>query len=364
MNKTRTARMNADWDTENLHIMADVRQAAESGLPWQRLNGARVLVTGATGLIGSLAVKTMLYRAQRDGSRITVLALARSRDKFHSVFGHLETSLADGSLCPVIHDVRQPLPAGLAPDFIIHAASVTSSAEMLQRPVDTIMTCMAGTRHVLELAQGCGAACVFLSSLETYGRLDHVKAMESDAGYLDVSLPRNSYPLSKRLAENLCVAYHHQYGTRCMCARLTQTFGPGVTWNDGRVFAQFARAVICGQDIILHTPGKTTRDYLYTADAVTGILAILLKGEGGEIYNLSNEDAYVSIYEMAELFAGQGEHTRVVVRENPDEQKKYLGELHISLDNTKLDILHRFARTPLPAMVDSLLNYMREQQPH
>ena len=356
--------MNTCWGTEHPLIVQDLQSlAGNPALPWHKLRGRSILVTGATGLIGTLLVKALLYACERQELGLQVQAVFRSRDKADAAFGGMRPFMESGALKLIRGDVREPLPEGLAPDYIIHAASVTSSREMLERPVDTITTTMDGTRNVLELARACGAAsCVFLSSLEVYGKLQKEKLAETDSGYLDVSVPRNSYPISKRAAENLCVCYAHQYGMNVNVARLTQTFGPGVSYQDGRVFAQFARSVIEGRDIVLLTKGGTKRDYLYTADAAAGILGILLNSERCGIYNVSNEDSYISILEMAELFCQFNPNCHVRIEENEERSKQYLDEIHISLDNSRLNSLFPFPRTPLRTQVARLLEYMKTFQ--
>lgn len=122
---------------------------------------------------------------------------------------------------------------------------------------------------------------------------------EDKQGYIDPMQVRSSYPIAKRAAESLCHAYAKEYGIPAKTARLAQTFGAGVTEDDNRVFAQFARNVLAGHDIVLHTTGELSRCYCYTIDAMEAILYILLKGEDGEAYNVANESTYISIIDMA-----------------------------------------------------------------
>ena len=141
-----------------------------------------------------------------------------------------------------------------------------------------------------------------MSSLEYYGQnFDDKIITEEVQGYVDNTAARSSYPLGKRAAEYLCAAYSQQYGVNVKIARLTQTFGAGVAADDNRVFAQFARSIICETDIVLHTKGDSAKPYCYTIDCVSAILYILLKGNNGEAYNVANSETYISIREMAEF---------------------------------------------------------------
>ena len=101
----------------------------------------------------------------------------------------------------------------------------------------------------------------------------------------------------------MCVAYLKEYGVPVKIARLAQTFGAGILPNENRVFAQFAKSVIHGENIILHTKGLSEGNYCYTRDCMTGLLTILLKGKDGEAYNVSNPNSHATIVDMAKMVA-------------------------------------------------------------
>lgn len=194
--------------------------------------------------------------------------------------------------------------------------------------------------------------------MEVYGNTEKEYVDETESGYVNLTSVRNCYPLSKRLAENLCIAYHAQYQVPVKIARLTLTFGPGIPKTDCRVFAQFARSALTDKDIVLHTYGTTKRDYLYTADAVRGVFRILLLGKEAEAYNLSDSNSYITIRELAELTRSFNPKIKVVVDVNPEQAKKYAGEVHIRLNNSKIDTLNRFERVPIKEMVDRLIRHL------
>lgn len=350
----------ADWGREHPLVREDLSSIAEdSGIPWESMRGCSILVTGATGLIGSLLVKALLYRAEHFDMPLTVIALSRNREKALQCFANQRSLVERGYLRLEQGDVTEPLSDALRADYILHAASVTSSVEMISNPVGTIMTAIEGTRHVLELARRSQCrSCLFFSSMEVYGVTENEYVDETESGYVDLAGVRSCYPLSKRLAENLCVAYHAQYQVPVKIARPTLTFGPGIPKNDCRVFAQFARSVLANQDIVLHTHGTTKRDYLYTADAVRGVLRILFLGKDAEAYNLSDSNSYITIRELAELTRSFNPRVNVVVDVDPEKAKKYAGEMHICLNNSKIDTLNRFERVPIKEMLDRLIRYL------
>ena len=152
-----------------------------------------------------------------------------------------------------------------------------------------------------------------------------------------------------------------EYDIPVNVVRLTQTFGRGVDYNDGRVFAEFARCVIEKRDIVLHTKGETRRNYLYTQDAVNAILTVLIKGKNGEAYNAANEDTYCSIYDMAQMFAKRCAHGEIKVRIEIEDESKYgfAPVLKMNLDATKLKSLGWEAAVGLEDMFHILIQDMR-----
>lgn len=301
-------------------------------IPWDKLSGKTVLVTGATGLIGYTLVNGLLYANRRKGLDVTVVALVRDEKRARKRFGEEADELifAVGSV--------EDLPEFDGPiDYIVHGASQTASKAFVCQPVETILTAVNGTENVLELArQKQVSGLTYLSSMEMYGfpEKGH-KVTEKETGGFSPLEIRNSYPLSKLLCENLCCAYASEYGVPAKILRLTQTFGLGVNYNDGRVFAEFGRCVLEKRDIVLKTKGETERSYLYTVDAAAAILTVLLKGEVGEAYNAADESTYCSIAEMAQTVAEMG-GIGVQYDLQDVQQHGYSRTLYMDLDTSRL----------------------------
>ena len=302
-----------------------------------------ILVTGATGLIGKLCVKSLL----NSGYNTQVIALVRDEEKAKNIFGESKR------LTYLVQDINQRINTTRRVDYIIHAASTTSSKDFVEKPVVTIYTAINGSRNILEFAKNKRLeGMVYLSSLEIYGVNEKENIKERDYGYIDILNPRSSYSESKKMVETMCISYGTEYGVPVKIARLAQTFGAGVSISDNRVFAQFAKAIINKENIILHTKGETKRNYCYTTDTVRGIFTILTKGENNNAYNVANENSYCSISEMAHLL--ENEYTKVEYKID-EVNRGYNPTVKIALNTKKLNALGWEAKVNLKEMFDRLI---------
>lgn len=167
--------------------------------------------------------------------------------KVESIFEDYISKTPELNIC--LQDINDELQLDGPVDYIIHTASITSSAQFVKEPVETILTMVQGCKNILKFAyEKRVCSFVYLSSLEVYGipfEENQISLFsENNFGYLDPCKVRSSYPEAKRLAESLCISYFSQYNVPVKIVRLCQTFGPGVSYNDSRVFAEFARCAI------------------------------------------------------------------------------------------------------------------------
>jgi len=288
--------------------MNDLEYIANSNVPWECFENKTFFVTGATGLLGSILIKSLLAK----NKKIRIIALTRKP----AVIENKELSFIYG-------DVAQKLKIDEPIDYIVHGANPTASKEFIDHPVETIKTIYEGTLNTLELAKEKNVkGYLYLSSMEVYTDMN-------------TTSPRSSYPEGKRLAETLCASYFHEYKVNTKIARLAQTFGAGIDIeNDNRVFAQFARAAKEKRDIVLRTKGDTVRSYCYTTDAITAMLWILAKGKSGEFYDVASKNTEASILELAQCFG------KVAFDIAEDVEKLgYLPKVKIVLDTAKLENL-------------------------
>ena len=293
----------------------DILQIFKQDLPWEKLSGANILVTGATGLIGGCLVETLMMNPKRD---YQVYASGRNEDRARKRF---EDFVGDPAFHFVKHDVMQPLESDVCFDYIIHAASNASPNFFANSPVEVIKSNIDGVANLMDYGLSHGMKrFLYVSSGEVYGEGDGRVFIEDYSGYVNCATPRACYPSSKRAAETLCVSYAAEYGADIVIARPCHTYGPYFTEQDNRVYAQFIRNVLRGEDIVMKSTGEQFRSWCYVVDCVSALLHILLKGVSGEAYNIADADSNISIKELAETVAAIG--GRNVVFDIPDADEK------------------------------------------
>lgn len=325
-------------------------------IPWEKTKNKSILITGATGLIGYNLVCGLAYANLSKNLNVQIYCLIRNsekaKEKFQKILSYDFLHFVEGSVeqLPIIENQI---------DYIIHGASPTASKYFVEKPVETIKTAVCGTMNMLELAQRKKVeGFVYLSSMEVYGApKTEDKLTEKDLGYIDPLSIRNCYPESKRLCEALIASYVSEYKVNATGVRMAQTFGPGVESSDVRVFAEFARCAIEKKDIILMTDGSSKRPYLYTMDAVSAILVVLLKGESGQVYNVANDKTYSSVKEMAELVARNFTNGAISIKinNNVEASKKYPPTHHYNLDINKIKSLDWVPKYELAEMYQRMM---------
>lgn len=319
------------------------------------LHNRTILITGATGLIGSNLVHCLLAL----DCKIKVVAPIRDLKKAVRIFSQNELENIRLIECDIVsynYDALCDI------DFIIHCAAPTASKYFIEHPVETFDVIYSGTKVLLNYARKRQIkGFVYLSSLEVYGEIydDSKPVCEDSQGYLDIMAVRSSYPMAKRAAENLCCLYAAEYGVPVMVARLTQTTGAGIALDDNRVIAQFAKLATYGNDIVLHTTGESARPYCYTTDAVSAILYILFKGQKGNVYNVANENTYISARDMAE-FVRVNFNPSIKVRVELKNDMGYAPVTKLNLSTEKLKGLGWLPRYGLYEMFDRLIKSLSE----
>lgn len=260
------------------------------------LCGKTFLITGATGMVG-----TMLIDALMELKDVSVIAVGRSREKAAARLG---AHFGNQHFRFLEHDVCLPFPDGISADYIIPMASNTHPLAYSQFPVETMMINLKGAEHALNLADRTGATVIYTSTNEVYGNaIDDQPFTEDSNGQLNLSNARACYNESKRSSEALCQSYMAEKGVKVKIARLCRIFGPTMLMDDSKASSQFIRKAVHGEDIVLKSEGNQFFSYTYVADAVTGLLTVLLRGEYGVAYNVSSEKTNIRLRDFAQACA-------------------------------------------------------------
>ncbi len=277
------------------------------------LKGKSFLITGATGMVG-----VMLIDALMELGDVTVYAVGRNKQKAESRLGEY---FNDPRFKFLEHDVLQPFDENIRVDYIIPAASNTHPLAYSKYPVETIFINIKGAEHALELAKRCGATVLYTSTNEVYGNSTDGKPFDENSnGKLNLNNARACYNESKRTAEALCHSYIEEYGVDVKIARLCRIFGPTMLESDSKASSQFIKKALAGEDIVLKSTGEQFFSYTYVADAVAGLLTVLLHGKTGVPYNVSSEKTNMHLKDFARICAET--IGKEVVFELPSEAEK------------------------------------------
>ena len=323
--------------------------AGFEAIPWNRLNGSSILLSGATGMIGSLLVDAILYKDAQEGLECTVFALGRNQEKGRKRFGYCwDSPFFQFVECDV--NRAETMPVDIRADYVLHLASNTHPVAYATDPIGTITANIIGTQNMLDLAVRCEAKrFLFASSNEIYGenRGDTELFDESYCGYIDCNTLRASYPESKRCGEALCQAYKKQKGMDVVVARLTRSFGPTLQLTDTKALTQFLKNGLNQENIVLKSAGTQYYSYTYAADAVTGLLTVLLKGESGAAYNVADQSCDIQLKDLAKMIADIA--GTEVIFDLPDETEAagFSKATKARLDGGKLKSLGWFILYPL-----------------
>lgn len=324
----------------------------------EELRDRKILITGAGGLICSAIVDFLMERNRLLGTNLQVYAAGRSRERMEKRFAHW-VDRPEFHFLP--YDAGAPLDWEIPFDFLIHGASNANPAAYVREPVQTMMANFVGVQNILDYARRQDHGRVlYVSSSEVYGQKRSSEPYrEGEYGYVDILNPRACYPSAKRAAETLCAAFGAEYGVDSVIVRPGHVYGPTATASDNRASSQFPRDVLAGQDIVMHSPGSQLRSYCYVLDCVSAMLTVLLRGQSGQAYNISNAHSLATIRQMAEAFAQAG--GRQVTFTNPTDAQLRGGNLmdNSALDASSLEALGWHGLFSLKDGVEATLDAMR-----
>ena len=295
-----------------------------NAIDWETFRDKRILVTAATGRLGMYIVEALVKADLDYNLNMRVLAHARNEGKLQAVFGN---TLELPNVETLLQDIEKTIRTDGPIDFIFHTAGPAAPKDFTKTPVETLWTHVSGTRNVLELARKKKSEkVIYISTVEIYGENTGEEPFaETDMGVIRPDHVRSCYPEAKRLCETMLASYAAEYGISYVGARMSHTFGPGISLEDGRSFSEFIQCAIRGEDIVLHSDGSAVRPYTYVADAIGAVFMTATKGAANEFYNIANLDNQISIGDLAQLIAelSPSQKTKVVY-DHADGQLKYL----------------------------------------
>ena len=281
----------------------EIAQCANADIDWTKIDNSRLLITGATGLVGKYLILTLLHRKREHGAHTQIIAVGRNRGKFQERFA--DCPGAD-SVVFLEHDVQEPLQCDGSIDYILHMASNTHPTLYASRPIETEMANILGSFHLLLLAAD-RPGCRFLltSSTDIYGHNQSEKDFlsETDHGYIDCNTLRAGYIEGKRASEALCNAFREEKGVDFVIARLCRLYGPTIQRPDSRAVSQFIDRAVNGENIVLKSRGTQIFSHLYVFDAVTALLRIMTDGKTRNAYNVADKEQTPSLRELAQKLA-------------------------------------------------------------
>lgn len=266
----------------------DIETAISYTVNFDVFKNRRVLILGASGLIGSFITDCFLYANAKWGAEITIYAVSRNIEQLKKRFGD-----GQGDCLHFVEADVTDMNLDLSFDFMIHAASYGHPQAFRETPVEVLLANVIGTDRVMRLA-GKTEKCrvLYISSGEAQEEVDHLTS-------------RACYPMGKKAAETLCISYNKEYGTDVVIARPGHTFGANVTGNDNRASAQFIMSAAQKRDIEMYSAGDQCRTFSYVADCVSGLLTVLTSGKSGQIYGISSGES-CTVREFADQCAKMG----------------------------------------------------------
>ena len=253
----------------------------------------------------------------------------------------LNFDIIDGDLSKIKRDKSN--------SFVIHMASIASPVFYRKYPIKTIEANIWGLKRLLDDYKNESLrGFLFFSSSEIYGdpTPENIPTPETYRGNVNTIGPRACYDESKRFGETICYEYAKEYNLPITLARPFNNYGPGMKLGDKRVPADFAKAVINNDDIVILSDGKPTRTFCYISDAISGYLKVLLHGKF-DVFNIGTAGPEISILDLANIYKSKAEKLFGYcgkVKYQKSDEKNYL------TDNPN-------RRCPVIKKANSILNY-------
>ena len=265
-----------------------------------------ILVTGGAGFLGAHLCKKLIA----GGNSIICV------DNFSTGSMQNIKELRGPRLKVIDHDISFPL--SIHVDEIYNLACPASPIHYQVDPLQTTKTCVLGAINMLALARKSNAKILQASTSEVYGNPEVHPQTENYCGHVDPTGPRSCYDEGKRCAETLFFDHYRQHGVKIKVARIFNTYGPGMSPNDGRVVSNFIVQALKGEPLTVYGDGSQTRSFCYVDDLIDGLIALMdSPDEVTGPMNLGNPVEF-TVAELAELILKRtGSKSKIVCKPLP-----------------------------------------------
>lgn len=321
-------------------IEEDLEYIYKTDIPWSRFFNKTILISGASGFLPAYIVESLLHINKKNpNANIKIIGLVRNESNAKKRFFHYNSSK---DLILLVQDVCEEIDLNIKIDFIIHAASQASPKYYGKDPVGTINANVIGTTNLLKLAKLNNVeGFLYFSSSEVYGDLPNslIPTSEDNFGVINPVNIRSCYSEGKRAGETICTSWCHQYKIPVLIVRPFHTYGPGMSLEDGRVYADFVSDIVHYRNIEMKSDGKAVRAFCYISDATIAFIKVLLEGEVGNAYNVGNDNCVSSIVDLADrlvaLFPERNLNVIKVNQENEDYINTFISKNIPNIDKIK-----------------------------
>jgi UDP-glucuronate decarboxylase len=277
----------------------------------------RLLVAGGGGFIGTHLIKRLLEAGH----------YVISVDNF--VTGNPENYFGfhkNYRFEKLRHDITFPLYVEV--DGIFNLACPASPNHYQKDPIQTLKTSVMGSINLLGLAKRTGSKILLASTSEIYGDPKVSPQNEQYWGNVNPIGIRSCYDEGKRAAETLFFDYNRQHKVDIRVARIFNTYGPGMSFNDGRVISNFIHQALNHHDITIYGDGTQTRSFCYIDDLVDGIVKLFNCEKVDQPVNLGNPEQ-ISIHNLANEIIRLSKSESTIVHKDlpPDDPKDRLPDI-------------------------------------
>ncbi|MBI2018553.1 NAD-dependent epimerase/dehydratase family protein [Candidatus Daviesbacteria bacterium] len=259
-----------------------------------QLKDKTILITGASGLIGSNLVAYLDFLNEREKLNLKIIAIHRSSRELwmpqSATIRYIQRDLTKNELLK-----------NLKFQYLIHCATYAQPKKFLEYPKETVSLNIDVLFDLLEQSEKNRAIFLYLSSAEVYGEADktHVPTKETYFGNVNTLTDRAIYSESKRLAETICYLFSKKI--KIKIARALIAYGPGVKYDDKRVISEFIKKAQEAKEIIMMDEGLAERTFCFITDMIEVLLNIMLNGRE-IVYNACGKET-TTIKNLAKLIA-------------------------------------------------------------